>query len=581
MLIDSRTGMSDAGGICTIQMPDVLVTMFTANYQSVFGVRDVIQSAQSARQRLAYDRMALTVLPLPSRFPHGGDSKLSNEWLDRIATELGACLADWLPRGIDPRSVLERLAIPQRDEFALGERLAVAEQKTAGAEALTAVYDRIAALLAAEFRDIEAALGPIEPSSMSRSVAWALEKPAHGPSKLPVENDVFVSYPRAGSVLSEWTYGFIVALMKAFTALGRSASFYIDLEDRADAEFDRLRPILDRSRVLLAILTPHYLVSSWCLAEWQAFEDREQTEGRTLIVPVALRGVAALPGRFSERVVVDGSGTDLADTSDAAMATLVDRTVKALVATLEGRSSPKRGPDPQSAPIDTRWSTKVGRARYPILLLAANPLSAGQLALQVEAKEIWRAIDASQFRARFQLDLSWNVKLDELLGYLRNLNPAVVHFSGQGASDGVYLVGRDGLPQLVPGAVLAQLIRAAGSDLRLVVLSGCYSEKQAAALSAVVDCVVGVVASISDEATVAFSAAFYAALASGRSVASACQQGRAAILLRAASSERWSKDSGETIRLQTRPGVRADAVSFATQPRPPKAPPGKRRVSTR
>jgi MinD-like ATPase involved in chromosome partitioning or flagellar assembly len=34
VLIDSRTGLSDTSGICTIQLPDVVVAMFTANYQA-------------------------------------------------------------------------------------------------------------------------------------------------------------------------------------------------------------------------------------------------------------------------------------------------------------------------------------------------------------------------------------------------------------------------------------------------------------------------------------------------------------------------------------------------------------------
>ena len=43
VLIDSRTGLSDTGGICTIRLPDIVVAMFTANHQSLYGVRDVIQ----------------------------------------------------------------------------------------------------------------------------------------------------------------------------------------------------------------------------------------------------------------------------------------------------------------------------------------------------------------------------------------------------------------------------------------------------------------------------------------------------------------------------------------------------------
>ena len=43
VLIDSRTGITDIGGICTIHLPDVLVLFFTANWQSLQGVVDVMQ----------------------------------------------------------------------------------------------------------------------------------------------------------------------------------------------------------------------------------------------------------------------------------------------------------------------------------------------------------------------------------------------------------------------------------------------------------------------------------------------------------------------------------------------------------
>ena len=67
VLIDSRTGLTDSGGICTIQLPDIVIPMFTANYQSLYGVRDVMRLAQDARQSLAYARMPLTVFPLLNR----------------------------------------------------------------------------------------------------------------------------------------------------------------------------------------------------------------------------------------------------------------------------------------------------------------------------------------------------------------------------------------------------------------------------------------------------------------------------------------------------------------------------------
>ena len=45
ILIDSRTGVSDTSGICTVQMPDRLVVCFTASEQSIEGCATVASSA--------------------------------------------------------------------------------------------------------------------------------------------------------------------------------------------------------------------------------------------------------------------------------------------------------------------------------------------------------------------------------------------------------------------------------------------------------------------------------------------------------------------------------------------------------
>ena len=42
VLIDSRTGITDSGGICTIQLPDVLIPVFTCTEQSLNGAINVV-----------------------------------------------------------------------------------------------------------------------------------------------------------------------------------------------------------------------------------------------------------------------------------------------------------------------------------------------------------------------------------------------------------------------------------------------------------------------------------------------------------------------------------------------------------
>ncbi|PWU48500.1 hypothetical protein DLJ47_28255 [Micromonospora sp. S4605] len=71
VLIDSRTGLNDASGICTVQLPDTLVICFTLSSQSVNGALAVADSA--LRQRRADD---LRVLPVPMRVEDGETSRL-------------------------------------------------------------------------------------------------------------------------------------------------------------------------------------------------------------------------------------------------------------------------------------------------------------------------------------------------------------------------------------------------------------------------------------------------------------------------------------------------------------------------
>lgn len=58
ILIDSRTGVSDTAGICSVQMPDLLVVCFTYNNQSIKGAAAVARSAVAARQKLADESRA-------------------------------------------------------------------------------------------------------------------------------------------------------------------------------------------------------------------------------------------------------------------------------------------------------------------------------------------------------------------------------------------------------------------------------------------------------------------------------------------------------------------------------------------
>jgi cellulose biosynthesis protein BcsQ len=548
VLIDSRTGMSDAGGICTIQMPDVLVTMFTPNYQSLLGVRDLIESAQAARQRLAYDRMRLTVLPIASRFPTSG-SHATTEWLDRFGAELGGCLGDWLPKNVALRDVFDRMKLPHDDDLAFGERLAVVDQDTDLFSGLGIAYDRIAGLLASEFKDLDAALGPAaRPASSDIATKPSLTR------STTEDYDVFVSYANEATILREWLYPFVAAVSQALAAeLGRPVSIHLEAEVPANADWPRPYSVmLSRSRVMLAVLTPRYFASSWCLFEWQAFEGREDATAadRARIVPLALRGVSELPPRFRERAFVDGSAVTLQGSLDATSQLLVGEVAKAVASALEDLRLARAPPAPDDAvqPDD--------HDPLEVLFLSASPVGTTPMALEVEAREIERELRGRSVRSRIHFETQLVLEIEDLAMRIAATRAEVVHWSGRGTSDGLFLKGSDSLPRLVS---LGDLERAFGGDtrVRLVVLDACYSEKQALALREHVDCVVGVVPSVTESSARAFCRAFYQGLASGWSVMNAVFAAQVALV------ELGS--SVDDARILTHDGVDANLMFFAKQ----------------
>jgi cellulose biosynthesis protein BcsQ len=540
VLLDSRTGMSDAGGICTIQMPDVLVAMFTANYQSIFGVRDVVESARSGRQRLAYDRTALTVLPVPSRFTvDAGAEAVADEWLERFSTELGPCFRDWLPRGVSPKGVLERLAIPHCGQYALGERLATVDDSGRNPGGLSTIYGRIADLIASDFANAEKVLGELPREKIEARVP-TLDRPAiterridPGESVGDYDYDVLVSYARTGGSLDEWTRGVVAELRVRLTELlGRPVTFWLD-QLQAEVGVPIAEEIVSRvrrSRVCLAIVTPRYVASSSCLLEWREFEAREHGDGVPLICPVMVRG-ATLPEGAGEREWLDATDIDVSRGTTLSQQRLVWDIAHQLADLLRSRPDEPVDGLLQESSATSAPSQPSGQGQEPlatvepslsVLVVPANSSSPSELDLQAETRAIEEALRRSPFRDAARVHSRWAETIDELVEATFEAAPAVLHFSGQGTSEGLFVRGPGGLPQVLSVSRLETLLRITGAvrraTARLIVLSGCFGETLARELTRIVEVVVGTTPHASDSQVRAFPAQLYVALAAGQSV---------------------------------------------------------------
>jgi MinD-like ATPase involved in chromosome partitioning or flagellar assembly len=91
ILIDSRTGVSDTAGICTVHVPDVLVVCFTLNDQSILGASAIAEYVRSQR---AADESArnFRVLPVASRVEVVSEHDKRQTALDYAKQAFGPCL---------------------------------------------------------------------------------------------------------------------------------------------------------------------------------------------------------------------------------------------------------------------------------------------------------------------------------------------------------------------------------------------------------------------------------------------------------------------------------------------------------
>jgi len=246
--------------------------------------------------------------------------------------------------------------------------------------------------------------------------------------------------------------------------------------------------------------------------------------------------VAGLIGPFRERVGVwaaerrsyvlrrERSGR-VWDQSDA----IVSAAMGAIVRELEAEAAKLRVQE-HSRVLEKRPTGEKCR----VLFLAANPRDRAmeQLALDEEAREIQQKIDAAKYRDSLELVTRWATRPADLLQYLNQYRPQVVHFSAHGSQHEEIILQDDmGQSKPVSKCALKQLFETLKDNVRVVVLNACFSRPQAETLVEVVDCAIGVKGAIGNGAARKFAGSFYQGIGFGRSVLEAFEQGKTTLML--------------------------------------------------
>jgi MinD-like ATPase involved in chromosome partitioning or flagellar assembly len=151
VLLDSRTGVSDIGGICTAHLPDRLAVLFTANVQSMRGAIDIAKRANAARDRMPYDRPQLTILPLLSRFDTREEYDRAEEWRRICLAETKGLFRNWLDREVPAELMSRHLTLPYVSYWSFGEQLPVLSESTPAADQISFALETVAAVVAHQF----------------------------------------------------------------------------------------------------------------------------------------------------------------------------------------------------------------------------------------------------------------------------------------------------------------------------------------------------------------------------------------------------------------------------------------------
>jgi len=160
-----------------------------------------------------------------------------------------------------------------------------------------------------------------------------------------------------------------------------------------------------------------------------------------------------------------------------------------------------------------------------VLMLAANPLSTARLAIDEEARQITERLRLARDRDAFELITCLAVRPMDLLQYLNQHRPHIVHISAHGDRTGeIVLSGGDGTGRRVSADALAGLFRVTNDKIRIVVLNACHSAAAERAIGPHVDYIVSMRAPITDEAATIFAASFYSSLGFGHPIPRAFEQ---------------------------------------------------------
>lgn len=143
VVIDSRTGISDVGSICTALLPDKLVLAFLTNQQSLQGALQMGRQALARRAQMEQSG-PLEIFPLLSRVDFGED-ELRQRWVGKACHDFARLLPQTesgTTASID--LYFDSIICPHNSYYAYDEQIAAERERSTSAGTLATAYSHLA-----------------------------------------------------------------------------------------------------------------------------------------------------------------------------------------------------------------------------------------------------------------------------------------------------------------------------------------------------------------------------------------------------------------------------------------------------